>query len=186
MFAECVSQLEGERSIGKRLCIHPKQRQYPQQVTLCPKPRNLPLAHRRDHRGVAERLAGMDVAQVDFDGRDADGRDGVAQRVGVVGERAGVDHDAVGPPAGVVDRVHQRALVVGLQDTQRCSALRRDVFQPRVDLRQRDRAIHARFTRAEEVEIGAVEDEDAFHSGLLRQTAVQLLFSPKRVLLWLK
>ncbi len=105
---------------------------------------------------VAERLARVDVAHVHLDGGQIHRRDGVAQGVGVVGQRAGVDQDAVGPIARGVDRVNQRALVVRLEDTQLDPRLIRRRLQHRVDLVQRRAAIDARLARAEQVQVRSV------------------------------
>ena len=96
-----------------------EQRGQPEQIAPGAETANLPAAGRRDDRGVAERLAGMDVAEVDLDGRQPHGGDRVPQRVGIVRERAGVDQDALGPAARLVDGIDQRALVVRLEDAQR-------------------------------------------------------------------
>ena len=50
----------------------------------------------RDHRRVAEFLAGMHVGKVQFDHRDLHGADGVVQRDRSVGIGTGVDGDAGG------------------------------------------------------------------------------------------
>ena len=63
---------------------------------------------------VAKTLAGMDVADVDFDGRNLHADDGVVQRDRGVGIGAGIDDDADRLGAGLVDEVDQLALPVGL------------------------------------------------------------------------
>ena len=87
----------------------------PEQIAAPAKAANLPHTHRCDDRGVAELLAGVDVAQVDFDGGQLHGGDGVAQCVGVMGERARVDDDPARPRARVVDEIDQRTFVVALK-----------------------------------------------------------------------
>ena len=53
------------------------------------------------------------------------------------------------------------------------AAYARFPLQRRVDVGQRGRAVHARLARAEEVQVGAVEDEDVGHG----QTARSMVFS---------
>ena len=81
--------------------------------------RSMPAATGRDHRGVAPRLAGVRVRQVQLDDRTVEGGQGVVDRPGVVGERAGVDDDGGAAAAGRVDGLDQLALVVGLQVLER-------------------------------------------------------------------
>ena len=70
---------------------------------------------------VAKLFARMDVGQMDFDGRHADGRQGVAKGNAVMGQRAGIDDDSCRPGTKLLDRVDQRAFMIGLHmhDSQR-------------------------------------------------------------------
>ena len=72
-------------------------------------------AHGCEHRGVAERLAGVDVGQMGLDDEEAGAGDGVAEGDAVVRERAWVEDDAVDVAAGVVQPADELTLDVRLE-----------------------------------------------------------------------
>jgi len=116
---------------------------------------------------LAEVLAGLDGADVDLDGGDGDGLEGVQDRhAGVrVGRR--IDDDAVDLAVGLLDLVDDAALVVGLEDLDLVEALRgtcllADLYQAVVVVA----AVDAWLANAEHVEVGAVNDE-CFHGCFL-------------------
>lgn len=116
---------------------------------------------------LAEVLAGLDGADVDLDGGDGDGLEGVQDRhAGVrVGRR--IDDDAVDLAVGLLDLVDDAALVVGLEDLDLVEALRgtcllADLDQAVVVVA----AVDAWLANAEHVEVGAVNDE-CFHGCFL-------------------
>src|SRR5579859_7020132 len=116
------------------------------------------------HQGaMAKFLPRINIAQMDFDNRRFDGGEGVAQRNRVMRKRAGVDDDAVGLLRLLLEKVDERALVVGLEalhaDIQFLAAL----LQHGNDLRQRDRAIDGRFACSKRVEIRPVYHENVQH-----------------------
>ena len=116
---------------------------------------------------LAEVLAGLDGADVDLDGGDGDGFEGVEDRHArmCVGRR--VDDNAVDLAVGLLDLVDDAALVVGLEDLDFVKALRgacllADLDQAVVVIA----AVDARLANAEHVEVGAVYDE-CFHGCFL-------------------
>jgi hypothetical protein len=96
-----------------------------------------------------------------FDDGKRHGGQGIPERDAGVREAARVDHDAVAAPAGGVDPVDQRALVVGLEGLQARPSLARHVLQVRVDLAQGRGAVDLGLALPEEVEVGAVQHQDA-------------------------
>ncbi len=102
----------------------------------------------------------VDVGQMHFDDRFFDGGDGVAQRIRIVRERPGVEHDDVG--IRCMKRVKERAFVVRLErfDFHRERVAER--LQPFVDGVEGGGAVNRRLARAEQIEVGAVQDQD-FH-----------------------
>ncbi len=58
-------------------------------------------------------------------------------------------------------RVHERAFVVRLHDHQLDLEAARQRLQALVDLRQRHRAVDLRLAAAEQVQVGAMQDQDA-------------------------
>ena len=116
---------------------------------------------------LAEVLAGLDGANVDLDGGDGDGLEGVQNRDARVRVGRRVDDDAVDLAVGLLDLVDDAALVVGLEDLDLIKALRGASFL--ADLDQTVvvvAAVDARLANAEHVEVRAVDDE-CFHGCFL-------------------
>ena len=116
---------------------------------------------------LAEVLAGLDGADVDLDGRDGDGLEGIEDRDARVRVGRRVDDDAVDLAVGFLDLVDDAALVVGLEDLDlvedlRGSCLLADLDQAVVVVA----TVDARLANAEHVEVGAVDDE-CFHGCFL-------------------
>jgi len=64
---------------------------------------------------MAKFFPSMNVAEMDFDCGQLHTGNGIAQRIRVVGKRAWVDQDAIGPFACLVDKVDERTFVVALE-----------------------------------------------------------------------
>ena len=116
---------------------------------------------------LAEVLARLDSANVDLDGGDGDGLEGVQDRY--AGMRVGcrVDDDAVDFAVDLLDLVDDTALVVGLEDLDLVKALGGAGFL--ADLDQAVvvvAAVDARLADAEHVEVRAVDNE-CFHGCFL-------------------
>ena len=112
---------------------------------------------------LAEVLARLDGADVDLDGGDGDGLEGVENRDARVRVGRRIDDDAVDLAVGLLDLVDNAALVVGLEDLDLVEALDGASFL--ADLDQAVvvvAAVDARLANAEHVEVGAVDDE-CFH-----------------------
>lgn len=116
---------------------------------------------------LAEVFAGLDGADVNLNGGDGDGLEGVQD--GYAGVRVGrrVDDDAVDLAVGFLDLVDDAALVVGLEDLDLVKALRgarllADLDQAVVVVA----AVDARLANSEHVEVGAVDDK-YFHGCFL-------------------
>ncbi|MNN21224.1 hypothetical protein D3C81_1345360 [compost metagenome] len=81
-----------------------------------------------------------------------------------MGERRRVDQDESGSIATRdLHAIHQHMLGVGLQVLDLMPCLLRLCCQCRVDLRQRGVAIDIRLTGAQQVQIGAMEDQQFCH-----------------------
>ena len=117
---------------------------------------DLSHADGRDERLVAKRLAGVDVREVHLHRGEPHTDDRVPQCDTGVGVGPRVDEDAVGPSPGLVQRVYEHTLVVGLHDAQLHTALARSLAQRRVDLVQRHAAVGLRLPPPQQVEVGAV------------------------------
>lgn len=116
---------------------------------------------------LAEVLSRLDGADVDLNGGDGDGFEGVEDRHAGVRVGSRVDDDAVDLAVGLLDLVDDAALVVRLEDLDLVKALRgacllADLDQAVVVVA----AVDARLANAEHVEVGAVDDE-CFHGCFL-------------------
>lgn len=116
---------------------------------------------------LAEVLARLDGTDVDLDGGDSDGLEGVQDGNAGVCVSCRVDDDAVDLAVGLLDLVDDAALVVGLEDLDLVKALcgaglLADLDQAVVVVA----AVDARLANAEHIEVGAVDDE-SFHGCFL-------------------
>lgn len=116
------------------------------------------LADGRQEGLVTERLAGVDVADVDFDHGGGDGGDGIGDGDRRVGVAAGVEDDAAVVKAHGLQAVHDFALDVALIDVNR--VLRELLDELLQILVEGAVAIDLGFTPSHEVQIGAVDDVD--------------------------
>ena len=116
---------------------------------------------------LAEVLACFDGADVDLNGGDGDGLEGVEDRHARMRVGGRVDDDAVDLAISFLNLVDDAALVVGLEDldlvkTLRGACLLADLDQTAVVIA----AVDARLANTEHVEVGAVDDE-CFHGCFL-------------------
>lgn len=111
-------------------------------------------------RVVPELLTRIDVAEVNLEDRQADAGQGIAQGNAVVGERARVDDDRVGPLAVLLDRIDEDALVVALQDPGFDSEVLRFQADHLVDLFQRFLPVEIGLAESGQIEVRPIEDED--------------------------
>jgi len=99
---------------------------------------------------------------------DAGALDGVMQRHRGVGIGPGIQNDAGQPaarlqPPGLVQPVHQFTLVIALAKIKREAVTGTGLRAQFFHIRQGVRAIHRRFTRTQQIEVGAIEDQCGFH-----------------------
>ena len=112
---------------------------------------------------VAEGFPLVDVADVDLDDRRFDARYGVGQGDAGVGEGPGVEDDAVVSKADLVELIDQLALVVALEVLQRHVVLYELALEVDHEILKGVLAVDLRLALAEQVEVGAVDDDDAEH-----------------------
>ena len=111
---------------------------------------------------MSELLAAVDVAQVDFDRRQGYPRHSVANGVRIMGERAGIHQQSVGPGSRRVNLIDQRAFGVALKGAN-FIFLAGSSDQLLVDRLQRYVAVDRPFARSQKVQIGAMEHQDFSH-----------------------
>src|SRR5215468_9101492 len=115
---------------------------------------------------VTKIFAREDVADVHLDHRHRDRRNRVADRDRGVGISARIDDDAGGlAGGGPVDQIDDLALVVRLAELDRELVAPRGLAAKLLYVLERRAAIGLRLARAEEIEVGAVEDVDGFRHG---------------------
>src|SRR6185369_12669212 len=130
--------------------------------------------HRRDGDVVQEvhrpeRLASRGIGQVNLPERPLHAEQGIAQRDRRVGQPAGVDDRDV--EVAAVQPIDQGALVVRLEEVDLETELGRARGDLGVDLVERVAAVDLGLARPEEVEVRALEDEDAGHAETLEPGA---------------
>src|SRR5262249_21618344 len=92
--------------------------------------------------------------------RHRDGRQRVAYREARVRVRAGVDHYAIHLASQAMNGVDDLAFAIVLREADLRADLVADRTQRPLDVRERLASIQRRLARAEEIEIGPVDDRD--------------------------
>jgi hypothetical protein len=100
-----------------------------------------------------------------LDDRSRERRQRIAQRHTRMCERAGIDQDTVDPIHGLLSPVDQRALVIRLETLELRPGRLCEPEKHRVDLVERDRAVDLGLPRAEQIQVRAVENQDAERTG---------------------
>jgi hypothetical protein len=123
---------------------------------------------------MPERLPPVHIADVHLDHPYAAAGDRVGQRDAGVGVRAGVEHHPgqVALPLvhpGLLDRLDQLPLVVGLPEVQVPAELVGHLPAPLLDIGQGGGAVGLGLPYAQQVEVGAVQHQDRGHTCDLRR-----------------
>ena len=122
-------------------------------------------ARREAHIGmVAEALAAKDVRQMHLDHRQTGGGERVEHGDRGMGQRAGIQNDAVGRFTRLLDPVDQLAFVIGLAKIDLQVERGRAREAARFDIGQGVMAVDRRLAHPEQVQIGAVEHKDGRHA----------------------
>src|SRR6185503_11947126 len=115
----------------------------------------------RERRVPALRLAGVDVGDVHFDERHLYADERVPQREAGVRVRAGVHERSLHPATHRLNRVDERALAVVLRKLDVDAQLLRYLAQALLHVRERGASIELRLPRAQQIEIGPVQNRDS-------------------------
>ena len=116
----------------------------------------------RDIGVVAEAFALVDVGNVDFDDRAIEGVESIENCNGRMGIGAGIDDDGCGFLAGLMDPVDQLMFGIALLEADLELQFRRQSAAVRFNIGQGGVAIDLGLALTQQVQIGAVEDEDRF------------------------
>jgi hypothetical protein len=112
---------------------------------------------------VTKRLPPVDVAQVQLHKGKSHGQQSIPQGDGGVGVSAGIDQEALSLTPGRVDPIHQSAFVIALETVERHAQLSGQPAQISLDPRQGGAAVEARLPQTQQIEVGAIEQENAKH-----------------------
>ena len=113
---------------------------------------------------MAEFFARMDVRQVDFNGWEACCRDRVTDRDAGVSVGGGVEEDDVPRAGRLLDPGDQVAFMIGLAELQNVAVPGGCLAELAFDFGEALIAVNRRFATSEEIQIGAVENQDV-HRG---------------------
>ena len=101
---------------------------------------------------------------MNFDEWNADTKQGVTQGNAGVGKGAWVDDDESGPiVTGSMNGIHQFMLRIALYRPQVVPTLARTRLKPPIDVLEAVMAVDLRFTRTEQIQIRAVQDNNPGH-----------------------
>ena len=106
---------------------------------------------------MAKFLAGLNIADVNFDERDVDRQYRVTQGQTRMRESAGVDQDKYSFAAGSLNSLHQLRLGIALECFKLVAQLLRLPGQLFLHIGQGRRAVHPGFPAAQQVKIRAIE-----------------------------
>lgn len=121
--------------------------------------RGSPLAHFGEDGLVPKLLARVHVGHMHLDDGDFDPRDGVADGVGIVRERARIQNDAVIHALRLPDLRAELPFYVTLKEVRLMPVRLHEVRNAFIDALQRIRAVHALFAHARAPEIDAVQNQ---------------------------
>ena len=127
-----------------------------------PQPNNNPRRLITEKAMMPPLLARMHIAHMQFHKRDPHPEQRIPDRHGGMREATRVDDDAVDVAAGCLDTVDQGAFVVGLEGVEGGVHGGGVGFAGGFDVGERGVAVDLGFAGAQEVEVGAVEEEDGF------------------------
>src|SRR6185369_7665612 len=115
-------------------------------------------------RVMAKALTLEDVRQMHLDDRQVGREECIEHRYRGVGQRTGVEDDAVGGFARLLYPVDELTFVVGLPKLDLQVEGRRSGEAPLLDIGQGVVAVNRRITHSEQIEVGTVQDIDGRHS----------------------
>src|SRR5690554_3143571 len=111
---------------------------------------------------VTKLLALIDIGQMHFDERNLDARQRVSYRYAGMGIRSSIDDDVLRTVSpGFLNAIDKIALVIALVNHQRGTMLGRQIFKSFIDIGQAKSTVDLGLACAEQVEIGAVQNQNA-------------------------
>src|SRR5579871_5950077 len=119
-----------------------------QQIAQRTQPHDLPRNDWRNHRMTAKFFARVYIGQMHFDYRQADCGDGVPNGITIMGKRARIDNHRISPFTGILDRVDDLTLMIGLEDPDLYPLLLSARFDLTVDLVERVAPVDLRLSNA--------------------------------------
>jgi hypothetical protein len=109
---------------------------------------------------VAEGFSTVDITQMNFNRWEGNCGDRISDGNAGVGVSSGVDQDSLMLIEGGMDGINESSFMVGLEEGELDLQGLGFCFQGTIDIIECCRAVDTRFALAQEIEIGAVEDED--------------------------
>src|SRR5712692_1564077 len=141
-----------------------KQELHRHQVATKAEPADHAHRRRRGHAAPAELLGpGQRVGDVDLQRRHRQRAQAIVEGVRVVGQRRRVDNDAGRPRRLLLEAVDQLALGVALEEDDLAAELPGPGADLLLQVGQGSPAVDLRLPRAQQVQVGAVGDDDPLH-----------------------
>src|SRR6266446_2254079 len=128
-------------------------------VALGAKAHDTAVRHVGNRRMMPERLAPVHVRQMNFDHRDFDGQNRVANRNAGMCVRAGVQQQYVALAARILDSIHDRALAVGLERLDFHFKFASQLLKFLVDIGEAGMTVNVRLSFSEQIQVGSMHDQ---------------------------
>ena len=163
MLVEFERLVESSRIMKLQVFCYVNGGNNPENIRICSKSSDLSSAHWGNDGVVSKFFPSMNIGEVDFYGRHLDCGDGVSQRNAGVRVGGRVEYDGAVIALSSLNPTDEFALVVGLLKCRRHAALVGLILHMRFNVSQRCPSVCFGFALAEQVQVGAVEEE-YFHS----------------------
>jgi len=130
-------------------------------IAIGTKTANLTNGYRGNIGMVAKRLSTMNITEVNFYRRQANGRDRIPQSHTGMGVGPWIDYNPIFLPEGTLDTVHQITFTVGLKKIQLCPQLFSPLLQPYIQGFQGLMTVNFRLSYPQHIQIRPMDDLNA-------------------------
>ena len=144
----------------------PKELPQRDEIPFRPQADNLINTDRRQDQLASKFLAGVDIADMYFDGLDLDRLNSISEGVAVMPQRSRIDDQSGRIRRFFVKEVDDGSFVIRLERDQFVSGRTGGLGQTIDELRQRRRAVDLRFPFSQEIQIWPIHQKNSRHGSL--------------------